>query len=154
MLALIVGDIMSLSKLYKTDTKKEIEGVRFEFGVNEDGTIPTFVVSRTNGRNQRYAKTLEKELRPIRAEMRTGTLENARADRAMMSAFVDGALHGWENIMKSDVTNNKADEGFADFTPDNARALFSNLPELFIELQAKANDINNYREGVEESAKN
>ena len=43
--------IMStLTKIYKTDATKEVEGIRVEMPANDDGTIPFFVIARTGGK--------------------------------------------------------------------------------------------------------
>lgn len=149
--------IMStLSKIYKTDTTKEVEGVRIEMPANDDGTVPYFVLARAGGKsNQRYQKALERNMRPVKAELRLKTLDNKRADELLMASFVEGSLLSWGNVPKADVTGVETDEGYCEYSQENAKQLMTRLPELYADLQERAADLSYFREGVdEESAKN
>lgn len=144
---------MSLTKIYKTDTKKEVDGVKINMPQNEDGTVPYFVIARTGGKsNQRYQKALERNMRPVRAELRLKTLDNQRADELLMASFVEGALLSWGNIPLSDVTGNEADTGYCEYSQESAKKLLTRLPELYADLQERAADLSLFREGGEEEA--
>jgi len=146
---------MSLTKAYKTDDKKEIEGAEIKMPPNDDGSVPTFIVARTSQSNERYTKALERIMRPHQALVRTKQLKNKQANDLLRQAFVEGALNSWQNVMLADVTGVETDEGFADFSKENAAKLFDNLPELYAYLQECAADISVYKAAVsEESAKN
>lgn len=146
---------MSLSKTYATDTTKENEGVKVSMPQNDDGSIPYFIIARTGRANKRYTKALERNMRPVQAQIRTKTLGNEQADTLLMSSFIEGALQSWGNIELADVTGNPEDKGFADFNPENAGKLFTRLPDLFADLTEQANDVALFRSGEnEEIAKN
>lgn len=149
---------MSLTKHYKLDTKKETEGVEIKLSPNDDKTIPTFIVARAGGRtNKRYQKALERNSRPVAAQLRTKTLGNEAADGLLMSSFIEGALIGWQNILLSDVTGEIGQDpnSKAEFTPENATMLFARLPELYSDLQLQANDVALFREDdLEQASKN
>lgn len=146
---------MSLSNQFKTDKKAETEGIRVEYAENEDGTIPTFIIGRANRTNRRYSQALERLTKPHRRALEMKTLPKEKAEEIWRDVFIEGNLHGWENVRNSDVTGNKQDEGYAEFTKDNAISLFKNLPDLYDDLSARANDAANFRvESMEEEAKN
>ncbi len=146
---------MSLSKAYKLDDKKITAGIEVELPANEDGSIPTFVIARAGRGNKRYSAALERSMRPLQAELRTKNLKNDKAEKALIEAFVEGCLVSWKNVLKSDVTGVESDTGYADFSASNALALMNNLPELYVDLQERANDFSLFREGEQdESAKN
>lgn len=146
---------MSLAKQFATNSSKEIDGVAVQYGANEDGSIPEFIVSRMAKTNKKYAKAIEAATRPYRRQIEIGTMDNDVAERLFMGVFADTVLKSWQNVKLSDVTGNPKDEGFAEFTKENAISLFKNLPEMYDDLQEKAKSASMFREEVlEEEAKN
>lgn len=146
---------MSLTRIFKTDNAKEVQGVPIRVGVNVDGTQPTFYVSRASRANPRYLAALERVLGPHRAAMDRKALPEGFAAKLMRQVFIEGALTNWENIPKSDVQAGTDAEGYAEFNDANAETLFDNLPELFALLESKANEIALFRvEELETDAKN
>ena len=141
---------MSLYKQFATNTEKEIEGIEVQMteAENEDGSIPTFVVSRMGKSNKRYSKALEAATRPYRRQIELGTMNNDKAEEIFMGVFVDTVLKGWKNVR---------DEKGADlpFTKQTATKLFKDLPEVYERLQEEAKLSANFREAsLEEEAKN
>lgn len=146
---------MSLSKSFKTDLKKEIDGVGVSYGFNEDGTEIKFFISRMSKSNKAYSKALEKATRPYRRQFELGTMDEKKAEDIFMEVFSDTILKGWENVPKSDITGNKEDKGYAEFSRFKAVDLFKRLPDLYQDLQDKANSAALFREeALEEEAKN
>lgn len=141
---------MSLYKQFATNTEKEIEGIEVQMteAENNDGSIPTFVVSRMGKSNKRYSKALEAATRPYRRQIELGTMNNDKAEEIFLGVFVDTVLKGWNNVR---------DESGADmpFTKQNAMKLFKDLPEVYERLQEEAKLSANFREAsLEEEAKN
>lgn len=146
---------MSLRKTFGTDKSKETEGVKVEYAPNKDGSVPTFIIARMGGANKRYAKALDVAVRPYRAMLQANRLDAEIADSVFKDVFINTCLLGWENVLAADMTGNEADEGFAQFTPAGAKQLFTNLPDLYQDLQAKAQAGSTFNEELaEESAKN
>jgi len=137
---------MSLRSQFGTNTAKETEGVVIQFGENDDKTIPGFHISRMSRANVRYTKAMEVATRPYKRQIELGTLPNDTSERIFLDVFVRTVLRGWENVLLSDVTGNVKDTGFATFSEDNARKLFSNLPELFEDLQQQAKSASLFKE--------
>lgn len=146
---------MSLTKQFATNKEAEIEGVEVTFSPNEDGTVPTFVVSRASRSNPRYLKALERLTKPHRRAIELKTLSREMSEDIFRQVFVDGNMMAWENVPLSDVTGEEKDTGYAPFSRANAIALLTRLPDLYDELQAAASDASRFRnEILEEEAGN
>lgn len=146
---------MSLTQTFKTDPKKEADGIKIEYPPNEDGSIPSFIIRRTARSNKEYGKALERNMRPFQAQVRTKSLKEEKAGELLMISFVEGALVSWANIPLSDVTGVKTDTGFAEHNLENAKKLFTNIPDMLDDLQNQASDISLFRsDDQEENAKN
>ena len=146
--------VMSLSSIYKTDNSKETQGVEFTYPPNDDGTIPTFIVSRMAQSNPKYAKALEEAVRPYKHLQRTDQLKGEVATKVVMQAFIKGCLQDWKNVKFADIVGGHNQEN-APFNVENATQLFSRLPDLFADLQEQASQIANFREAdIEADAKN
>ena len=141
---------MSLYKQFATNSEKEMEGVEVQMteAENEDGSIPTFVVSRMGKSNKRYSKALEAATRPYRRQIELGTMNNDKAEEIFMGVFVDTVLKGWKNVR---------DENGAElpFNKQSATKLFKDLPEVYERLQEEAKLSANFRDAaLEEEVKN
>lgn len=141
---------MSLYKQFATSCEKETEGVEIQLpeAENDDGTVPTFIISRMGKSNKRYSKALEAATRPYRRQIELGTMNNDKAEEIFMGVFVDTVLKGWKNVRDE---SNKVLE----FSKQAALKLFTDLPEVYERLQEEAKLTANFRdETLEEEAKN
>lgn len=141
---------MGLHKQFKTNSSKENEGVEIEFveAMNEDNTVPTFIISRMGKSNKTYSKALEAATRPYRRQVELGTMKNEVAETLFMGVFVDTILKGWKNVQ-----DEKGEE--ITFSKDAAIALLSELPDVYERLQEEAKLSANFRdEALENEAKN
>ena len=91
---------MGLYSQFKTSSQKELDGIAIEFpeAQNEDGSIPTFVISRMGRSNKAYAKALEAETRPFRRQVELGTMKNEVAEEIFLRVFVGNVLKGWQHV--------------------------------------------------------
>lgn len=135
---------MSLHKQFKTDAKKEQEGVEITYGPNADGTIPTFRVLRRGPSNDRYAKALERESAPYRRLLELGTLDPKVQERIMRRVFCTSVLVSWDNVQ------NEKGEAIA-YSIENAISLFTELPELYLDLSDQAGKLSSFRAETQES---
>jgi hypothetical protein len=139
---------MSLYKNYATDPNKESNGAEVPFEANEDGTIPTFIVSRIGDTNKEYMKSLRAATKPFQRQIDTGTLPADKDAAIFMEVFVSSILKGWSNVQDENGVN-------LPFTKSNAEKLFSDLPDVFKELQKQASTAALFRKTVlEDQAKN
>lgn len=139
-----------LFKQFKTNASKEVEGVEIEFpeAQNDNGTIPTFIISRMGKANKAYSKALEAATRPYRRQVELGTLKNEIAEGLFMGVFVDTVLKGWKNVQ---------DENGEEitFSKEAATRLLEELPDVYERLQEEAKLAANFRDsGLEAEAKN
>jgi len=139
---------MSIFKQFATDATKEVEGVEVSYGFNEDGSEIKFFISRMSKSNKAYTKALEKATRPYRRQFELGTMNEKKAEEIFMELFATTILKGWENVQ----TEDGKDIPFDRF---KAVDLFKTLPDLYQDLQEKANSAALFREEMlEEEAKN
>jgi len=130
---------MSLSDTFEIDATKAKKGVPIRYSPDKDGNSPTFYVTHCADDNPKYTRVLEEVTRPFRAEIaHGGRAFNDTAKRLFREAFIKGCLVTWEFVPLSDVTGNKKDEGYAEFSIENATALFTRLPLLYKSLQEQA----------------
>ena len=139
-----------LFKQFKTNASKEVEGVEIEFpeAQNDNGTIPTFIISRMGKANKAYSKALEAATRPYRRQVELGTLKNEIAEGLFMGVFVDTVLKGWKNVQ---------DENGEEitFSKEAATRLLEELPDVYERLQEEAKLAANFRDsGLEAEVKN
>lgn len=146
---------MSLSAQFKTDETKESNGVPIRLAPNDDGSVPTFYVSRMGKTNKDYMKALERAIRPVQTRIDRKTLPREESEAILLDVFVKHVLKNWENVELADVTGNADDKGFAPYNPANAKKLFDRLPDLYDDLTQQANEAANFRDAeLEDSAKN
>ncbi len=147
---------MSLREQFGTNLSKETEGVEVKYGKNDDGTEPTFIISRMGKSNKGYMKALERALRPHKRAIDLKTMDNEVAGKILEDVFVAHVLKGWSNVMLNDITGKTEDKGKqAPYSREMATALFEVLPDLFDELNSQANDASNFRDAqLEDDAKN
>ena len=130
---------MSLFAQFKTDERKEVEGVPVQYAPNGDGTIPTFFLSRMGKTNKKYTKELNRATKPFSRQLQTDTLPPEQAESIFMGVFVKTVLKGWANVRDED-GNELA------FTVENATALFKKLPDLYDDLTEQAKSAALFRE--------
>ncbi len=139
---------MSLYENFATNKDRELGGVAMEYSANKDGTIPTFTVTRMCRSNTRYNKRLEAATKPHRRAIQLETMDNNLAEKISMQVFVDTILLGWSNIQGRD-------SKVIPFSKSAAIVLFTDLPDLYDDLQMRASKASEFRDEVmEEEAKN
>ena len=138
---------MSLRKTFKTDKQAEIEGVELEVAVNDHNDKPiTIRIARMGPTNKRYTKALNKATQPHQSAIQNGALDNDLARKMLQQVFVDTVLLGWSNLPKSELTGDAADTDDLAFTPENAMALFTEMPDLYDDWESRAQRAATFRE--------
>lgn len=141
---------MSLFKQYKTDENKTSNGVPIVLheAANEDGTLPTFYISRMSSSNKGYQKTMEAKTRSHRRALQLGTMPEEMAQKINIEVFCEAVLKGWSNIYAEDGSP-------LVFSKSAAINLMGELPDLYERLSLEAQNIENFRAAaLEEEAKN
>lgn len=147
---------MSLRSTFRTDKTSEVEGVWQEIGVNDHNGEPIRVkISRMSASNKRYTKMLNRVTKPHQAAIQNDALDNDLARKMLREVFIETVLLDWENLSKSEVTGNPEDTDALPFNKENANKLFDEMPDLYDELESRAQRAASFREQeIEENAGN
>jgi hypothetical protein len=138
----------NLFKQFKTDPKKEQDGIAIQYGANDDGTIPSFRVRRRGASNQQYAKVLTRETMPYRRQIELNALDEMVSRAILMKVFCMAVLVGWDNVQ------DESGKVIA-FNTENAVMLFNLLPDLYDDLVLQSGKLELFRsDEVEQAAKN
>jgi hypothetical protein len=130
---------MSTYRTFKTDPGLETSGITIDYG-----SAGKFRIARAGGSNKRFNKKFAQLTRPHRRAIAAQAMDDDLADGLMMDAFIESSLLGWEGVTGED--------GQAlEFTKDNARKLFRDLPDLFRDLLNEAQNIALFRRSLLET---
>lgn len=146
---------MSLTAHFKTNAELERKGVAIELPAHDNGDIPVIYLARAGRNNPDYAKVQDRVMKPHRRAAQVGALPQKKQDELTREVFSEAGVIGWKNIPKSDVTGNAADEGYAEYSKENAILLFTNLPDLYTSMIELSVDRQTFMDvEKEEDAKN
>jgi hypothetical protein len=139
-----------LLSIYKMDAVKQQDGVLVEFpqAENADGSVPKFRLARISSNNVRYTKAMEFECRPYKREIELGALDKATDRKIAVKVFCQTILLGWENVKDAEGKD-------IPFGERAANQLLLELPDLYVELTQRAQDMSLFRQNeLESDAKN
>lgn len=136
---------------FKTDPKKEKEGVRAHF----DGWYMD--VARAGGANKEYARTMREKFADHLRAIETGTMSGEKADTLMCEVYAQSIVTGWgsDELGHGKVAGPDGETAM-DFNAQNVvEALKFNNFEIYRMVRKIAEDFTLYKQGkVEEAAKN
>ncbi len=133
----------SLYSQFETDQSLEKDGVVIEYS----GNI-RFRIARSGGANQKYLKRLEAKTKPLRRLIQQDLLKNEEVEPILLDVFCETVILGWEGV--TDRNGNPLE-----FTVENAKKLFKDLPELFNDLREQSQKSALFRKHMQEGeAKN
>lgn len=131
----------NLYEMFGTDEALEKNGIALTYG---DATI---VVARAGGANAKFQKVGEQKMRPFRAQVQQGIMDNETATKLLAEAYSEAVILGWENVKD-------ADDNDIEFTKENVVKLLLDLPDLFSDIQTQCQMVVNFLTTVrEEDAK-
>lgn len=129
-------------ELFSTDAKAENQGITLDFG---DFAIR---IARAGGANKKYAKALMRILKPYRKAISTNTIAEKKQNELMAEVYAETVILDWVNVKDRD-------GNAMDFTKENVIKLLTDLPVLFQQIIADAENFNNFKsDEAEEIAKN
>ncbi len=131
-----------LYQMFETDAALETEGLTLDYGKGGK-----FIIARAGGANRKYAARLEAKMRPYRAAMNSGTMDEATALKLLIEAYAEAIVLSWEGVK---------DRSGKDLpcTQKNVIALLTDLPELFADIRGQADRVANFTlAGAQEDAK-
>lgn len=123
----------SIYDLFKTEEDLEKKGIEVSYG-----KAGTFTVARMGGANKRFAKALAALTAPHRRAIENETIEDEVILDVLRRVFVDTVLLGWKDVRGKDGE-------LIPYSRANAIQLFTDLPELFMDLQEQAKKFTNFR---------
>jgi hypothetical protein len=144
---------MSLRKSFKTDKTIETRGIEVDYGTS------IFTVARAGGSNKAYKKALAKALKPLRAAIEAENIDDERAQPALIKVFAENCMLASRTLYKGEWVDGIENPDGDHLEPLEVKAenfikLFTELPELFRELQEKAIGRKLFLEDIEYAAKN
>ena len=135
-----------LYNTFKTNEQFETEGVWLEYGyLDDDESKPIRIkIARAGGQNKAFTKALEKATKPHRKALQAGMLDDRIADRLYKGVFAETVVLDWMNVTDQDGNE-------LEFTKDNVLKVFSDLPDLFVDLREQAGNVSLFRDEVREA---
>lgn len=135
----------SLYAQFTTDPKLEKEGVVLQYGMNSKDLPIGIRVARAGGSNDAYHKLMETKVKPFRRQIQTETIAKKQVEKLVLEVFCATVVLDWENV--EDAAGNPLP-----FSYDNALKVFSDLPDLFADVQEQANKAALFRAEIREAA--
>lgn len=129
---------MSLYTQYKTNKNLETDGVLLEYGVNSKGLPIRIRIARAGGANQAFSRCYEQKTKPYRRQIQTETLDSKIAERISLEVYAETVVLGWENVEDEE-------ENELPFNKENCIKLFTDLPELFMDVMKASQSIAIFR---------
>lgn len=139
---------MSLYKKFETDRSLEKTGITLDYGPNSKGNTVEIRIARAGGANDQYLKRLEAKAKPHRRAIQHETVEREQLNQIVREVYAETVVLGWTNVEDRD-GNEMA------FTRENVLKLFTDLPDLYTDIQEQAQSAALFRISVREAdAKN
>ena len=139
---------MGLYTTFKTDENLETSGVDLDYGLNSKGQPMLIKVARAGGSNKAFQKAMAAKTRPLQRQIQTNTASEEVLTKVIVEVYAETVILGWSGIEDQD--NNPME-----FSRANVIKLFTDLPDLFADVRAQAQEISIFRADLMEAvAKN
>jgi hypothetical protein len=145
--------------MFKTNKDTEKNGITLNYG---DFYL---VVGRAGGANQKFKGAIKRIMDPHRRALQTDTLSEKKVTELMIQAYAESNVYDWgykANPEDKDFIAGKFlakdDQGndvVLDLNRDNIIKVFTDLPDLFSDVQEQAGKVSLFRDEItDEDAKN
>ncbi len=151
---------MSLYSQYTTNSNLEKTGILLEYGFNSKGLPICIRIARAGGSNAAYQKAMETKVKPYRRQIQTETIETEQLQKLIKEVFCATVVLGWENV-EAPVLDTEGKPTLGEdgnpvmealpFSYKNALRLFTDLPDLFSDVQDSAQRAALFRAEIRES---
>jgi len=128
--------------LFKTSSKLEQEGIWLDYG---DFRIK---ITRAGATNKRFKKLMEDRMKPHRRAMANDTMSNDLAERLTRDVWAECIVLGWDSPLGSNVMPYKG--AAFQFSVDACKTLFTDLPDLYIDVRDQSMKLGLFLDGDEE----
>lgn len=141
---------MSAYTMFRTNKDVEKEGIILDYG--------TFYLrcGRAGGANLKFKRTMERLLKPHRRALQTETLPEKQLNALLIRGHAEGNVYAWgykKSAKDASFTEGKMldDKGAEmEFSVDNVIKLFTDLPDLFADVQEQVGKVSLFRDIIEE----
>jgi hypothetical protein len=138
----------SLYKTFRTDPSFETAGISLNYGENSKGEAIEIRIARAGGANKKYLERMEAKTKPLRRQIQTETVSRAALDAVVREVFAETVVLGWSGVEDE---NGKP----LTFSKEACIKVFTDLPDLFLDIQEQAQKSVLFRaEVMEADAKN
>ncbi len=127
-----------ISALFGTNATLETEGIWIDYG-----DYGRFLIARAGGQNKKFRNLFEKKIRPYRAAINMGTLDDAVAERIMREAFAETVVLDWDLVDE--------DGDPYPFSAESCVSLLEENPDLFTDLQQQSQMVANFLQDTREA---
>jgi len=134
---------MNPYKMFKNDPDLESQkGIILDYGEFK------IRIARAGGANTDFNRSLRARIKPYKKQIEHNLMDNDLAQQILAEVYADSVILNW-----SGVTDEEGNE--LEFTRENVIKVLTDLPELFNDIQAQAQELSNFRElEIEDEAKN
>ena len=133
----------TMYELFATNQDMEKEGIYVDYGSFR------VKIARAGGNNKAYARVLENKTKPFRRAIQMQTMDNDRAMDIIKEAYAETVVLNWE-VKQEDGSWAQGIEGPNDdllpFEVANVVNIFTELPDLFSDIQQQANLVSLFME--------
>lgn len=128
---------------FKADENLETSGIVVDYG---DGQ--KIRIARAGGSNAAFRRSLERHMKPYRRMQENGVLPEETARQILRKVYAEAVVLGWEGMTTLDGAP-------LEYSVENVIQLFTDLPDLFLDVQQMAQRLVNFKnEALETEAKN
>lgn len=104
----------------------------------------SITIHRAGGSNKKFAQIFSAKLKPYRQQYERGILDDETSLRILLESYAEGIVIGWKDV------KDRAGKPLA-FNKENVVKLFSDLPDLFADVKAQAENVALFREQLEKA---
>lgn len=135
---------MGLYDNYETDKKLERDGIILDYGTNSKEQPIQIRIARAGGANSKFAKVLEQKMKPYKRALANETMDTKVAEKLLVEAYADAVVLGWDGV-------EDRDGNAMEFNRDNVVKLFTDLPDLFLDVQSQSQKSALFRAEIREA---
>ncbi|MCK5016807.1 MAG: hypothetical protein KAS32_07005 [Candidatus Peribacteraceae bacterium] len=130
-----------LRKMFKTANALETKGITLEYGEGVE-----IIVARAGGANTKFAKCLNRLTKAHRSAIQNDILSDVMGREILLQAYAETVVLDWKGVTQ-DVLSGKEEDATTplECTVDNVKAVFTELPDLFLDVQKMAQQISAFR---------
>lgn len=139
---------MSLYQKFETDRSLEKTGIELDYGPNSKKQPTLIRIARAGGANDAYLKRMESKAKPHRRAIQHETIDKDTLAKIIREVYAETVVLGWSGVEDR--------EGNAlEYSVENAVKLFTDLPDLFLDIQEQAQNAALFRVNLrDDDAKN